>query len=210
MTDPSPIIYIVDDDASVLRSLSRLVRQACYEPRTFSSGEEFLQAHSAPLLRPACMILDLKMPGLGGLELQKRLSSTPWSYPVIFISGNGSIPLTVQAMKQGEVTFLSKPFDPADLLQAIAEALEKHRVSLSVGLQLQDLGQRIERLTEREREVMAWVITGAMNKQIAAYLGIAEKTVKVHRARVMGKMRASSVAELVRFCDLVGFSAAGT
>ncbi|MEO7098620.1 MAG: response regulator [Luteolibacter sp.] len=208
MSQEFPTVFIVDDDASVLRSLSRLARQADYEPSTFSSAEEFLDSQTAPPQHPACLVLDLGMPGLGGLELQRKLSDSPMSCPVIFISGNGNIPSTVQAMKQGAVTFLSKPFDQKDLLQAIREALEKHRQLLAAGEQLHAIRGRIEHLTGREQEVMAWVITGALNKQIAAYLKIAEKTVKVHRARVMEKMRAVSVAELVRLCDTAGFEPA--
>lgn len=208
MPPRNPTVFIVDDDASVLRSLSRLVRQASYEPRTFPSAEEFLKCHTAPPLHPACLVLDLNMPGLGGLELQNTISSGPAPCPVIFISGNGSIPSTVQAMKQGAVTFLSKPFDNDDLLQAIAEALEKHRMLLTNEARIHAVRSRIEYLTSRERQVMAWVITGALNKQIASHLGIAEKTVKVHRGRVMAKMHVVSVAELVRLCDEAGFEVA--
>lgn len=201
-------VFIVDDDSSVLRSLSRLVKQAGYEAQTFSSAEQFLETQHAPLSHPACLVLDLTMPGLGGLELQSRLSSGPRACPVIFISGNGNIPTTVRAMKQGAVTFLSKPFDHDELLAAIAEALEKHRGSLADGAQADSIRQRMDSLTDREQEIMAWVITGAMNKQIAAQLGIVEKTVKVHRARVMEKMRIASVAELVRLCAAADFPAA--
>jgi FixJ family two-component response regulator len=205
-----PTVFIVDDDVSVLRSLSRVAKQAGYDPLPFSSGEEFIASRTAPLEHPACLVLDLSMPGLGGLELQRKLSAGPASCPVIFISGNGSIPATVTAMKQGAVTFLSKPFDHGDLLQAIDEALDQHRKELTEGIHTRQIRQRIESLTEREREVMAWVITGALNKQIAHQLGIVEKTVKVHRARAMEKMQASSVAELVRLCAAAGFDAAKT
>jgi FixJ family two-component response regulator len=210
MSQLRPTIFIVDDDASVLRSIARVVRQSGYEARTFASAEEFLS--SAPLLppQPACLVVDLTMPGIGGLELQRQLAATPGACPVIFISGNGTIPATVQAMKQGAVTFLSKPFDNEDLLRAIAEAVAQHRKSLSANEELHLIRQRLERLTDREREVMAWVITGALNKQIASQLGIVEKTVKVHRARVLEKMGVNSVAELVRRCAAVGFAAAQT
>jgi FixJ family two-component response regulator len=210
MSQLRPTIFIVDDDASVLRSIARVVRQAGYEARAFASAEEFLS--SAPLLppQPACLVVDLTMPGIGGLELQRQLAATPAACPVIFISGNGTIPATVQAMKQGAVTFLSKPFDNDDLLRAIAEAVEQHRKSLSANEELHLIRQRLERLTDREREVMAWVITGALNKQIAGQLEIVEKTVKVHRARVLEKMGVNSVAELVRRCAAVGFAAAQT
>jgi FixJ family two-component response regulator len=210
MSDSRPKIFIVDDDRSILRSLSRLVRQAGYESETFSSAEEFLASQTEPLAHPACLVLDLSMPGLGGLELQSRFSSSPASCPVIFISGNGNIPATVQAMKQGAVTFLSKPFDHHDLLDAISEALRKHQQQIADGNLALSVLRRIESLTEREREVLAWVITGALNKQIASKLGIVEKTVKVHRARVMEKMQVQSVAELVRLCASVHFDSASS
>lgn len=208
MTPVPPTVFIVDDDPSVRRSLSRLVRSADLEVQTFTSAEDFLQSHTRPLLQPSCLVLDLHMPGLGGLELQQQLALGPVSCPVIFISGNGSIPASVQAMKQGAVTFLTKPFDEDDLLNAIAEALEKHRAQLADSSRTDAIHKRINALTERERQIMAWVITGALNKHIAAGLGIVEKTVKVHRARVMEKMQAASVAELVRLCALAGFAAA--
>ncbi|MCX6877350.1 MAG: response regulator [Verrucomicrobia bacterium] len=208
MAAARPTVFIVDDDSSVLRSLARLARQAGYEPRTFPSAEQFLASQTAPLTQPACLVLDLTMPGLTGLELQQRLSPSPTACPIIFISGNGTIPATVEAMRRGAVTFLSKPFDDVDLLQAIAEAVAKHRQVLADGAQVQAIRDRINLLTEREHAVMAWVITGALNKQIADRLGIVEKTVKVHRARVMDKMRVTSVAELVRLCAAAGFAAA--
>ena len=207
MPPATSTVFIVDDDASVLRSLARVVRQAGYEARTFPSAEEFLGAPPLPP-QPACLVVDLTMPGIGGLELQRQLAASPAACPVIFISGNGTIPATVQAMKQGAVTFLSKPFDAEELLQAIAEAVAKHRRLLDANAQLAVIRRRIASLTDREREVMAWVITGALNKQIAGQLGIVEKTVKVHRARVLEKTGVTSVAELVRLCAAVGFAAA--
>jgi FixJ family two-component response regulator len=208
MSLPPSTVFIVDDDPSVLRSLSRLVKQAGLEGRAFGSAEEFLQVTSTPLSRPTCLVVDLQMPGLSGLELQQRFAHSPAACPVIFISGNGNIPSTVQAMRQGAVTFLTKPFDNDDLLRAIAEALEKHRATLHADAEVRVIQGRMNELTEREREVMAWVITGALNKQIADELGIVLKTVKVHRARVLEKMQAESVAELVRLCAVMGFAAA--
>lgn len=210
MSTPSPTVFIVDDDPSICRSLSRMVRQAGMEARTFASAEEFLRSQVEPMSHPACLVADLQMPGLSGLELQSELAARSMPFPVIFISGNGDIPSTVQAMKQGAVTFLSKPYDNEDLLRAIAEALEKHRALLAADSKVRAIEERMSELTEREREVMSWVITGALNKHIAAALHIVEKTVKVHRARVMEKMQVSSVAELVRLCDVVGFAAAAT
>ena len=206
----APTVYIVDDDGSVRRCLSRIVRHAGLDARDFPSAEEFLTARLDAPAHPACLVLDLHMPGLGGLELQRELAAGPAPCPVIFISGHGDIPATVQAMKQGAVTFLPKPFDDRDLLGAIHEALDRHRALLDAASRTDSLRSRIEALTEREREVMAWVITGALNKQIAAGLGIVEQTVKVHRARVMEKMRVQSVAELVRLCDAAGFQSAVT
>lgn len=203
----NPTVFIVDDDASVLRSLSRLVRRMDYEPMTFASAEEFLSAESSPSGN-SCLILDPHMPGLGGLELQRKLAAASDSCPVIFISGNGDIPASVQAMKQGAVTFLPKPFENEDLLKAIDEALEVHRCSLGVRKGKEDILSRIHSLTDRERDVMSHVITGELNKQIASRLGISEKTVKIHRSRVMAKMEIVSVAELVRGCEQVGFQPA--
>jgi FixJ family two-component response regulator len=178
------------------------------DARDFPSAEEYLLSHDKPLQQPACLVIDLQMPGLSGLDLQSELARRPNKSPVIFISGNADIPSTVQAMRQGAVTFLPKPFEPAELLRAIAEALETCRKQLAAEAGMNDIAARVEELTEREREVMSWVITGALNKQIAAELGIVERTVKVHRARVMEKMRIVSVAELVRLCDAVAFAPA--
>ena len=208
MNDTTPTVFIVDDDHSVLRSLSRLVRQAAYKPVTYSSADHFLDAIAHTPIQPACLLLDLHMPGMNGLELQNRLTTIPAACPIVFISGNATIPATVQAIKNGAVTFLAKPFDHDDLLQAIEEALEKHRAQISELTQTGSIHERISSLTDREREVMAWVISGTLNKQIAAELGIVEKTVKVHRARVMEKMQAASVADLVRLCVAAKFEAA--
>jgi FixJ family two-component response regulator len=211
MTDsspPRPTVYIVDDDSSVRRSLSRIVRQAGFDARDFASAEEFLAADRPPAGLPACLLLDLRMPGIGGLELQRELAAGPAPCPVIFISGNGDIPATVQAMKQGALTFLPKPFDHDDLLRSIDEAVSRQRESLAAASRVNAVRERIHSLSGREREVMAWVISGALNKQIAGQLGIVEQTVKVHRARVMEKMQVHSVAELVRLCDLASFESA--
>jgi FixJ family two-component response regulator len=208
MSPEPPTVFIVDDDPSVCRSLARLARQAGLNAETFGSAEEFLRLQTDPLTRPACAVVDLHMPGLSGIELQKRLCESPAACPVIFISGNGDIPSTVQAMRQGAVTFLTKPFDTNDLLGAIDEALRKHRASLAADHRAGEIRARMKALSEREVEVMAWIITGALNKQIAAELDIVEKTVKVHRARVLDKMQAASVAELVRLCAVVNFAPA--
>jgi FixJ family two-component response regulator len=208
MSATTPTVFIIDDDQSVLRSLSRVVRQAAYKPLTFSSAESFLAAIENSPTQPACLLLDLHMPGMSGLELQSRLATIPAACPIVFISGNATIPATVQAIKNGAVTFLAKPFDHDDLLKSIEEALEKHRAQISELTQTGSIHERIASLTDREREVMAWVISGALNKQIAAHLGIVEKTVKVHRARVMEKMQTASIADLVRLCVAAGFESA--
>jgi FixJ family two-component response regulator len=210
MLEGESTVFIVDDDASVLRSLSRLVRQAGYRSLAFSSATDFLGAHPTPPAHPACMVLDLHLPEINGLELHRKLPSSHGHCPVIFISGDGDIPSTVAAMKQGAVTFLSKPFEPDALLDSIAEALEIHRAQLDADTRRLAVARCVGELTAREREVMSWVITGALNKQIASHMGIGEKTVKVHRARVMEKMQVSSVAELVRACDAADFSAANS
>ncbi len=203
-----PVVYIVDDDESICRSLLRLVRQAGLEGHSYGSAADFLEAQKSPFKGPTCLVADLQMPGLNGLELQQRLVESPAQCPMIFISGNGDIPSTVKAMKQGAITFLPKPFEAKDLLRAIAEALAKHQDALAAHHQLRHLRARVEELTEREREVMSWIITGALNKQIATALNVVEKTVKVHRARVLEKMQTGSVAELVQLCTLIGFEAA--
>lgn len=201
----SGTVFIVDDDASVLKGISRIVRLAGYDAVVLSSAEEFLNREISASPTPFCLVVDLTMPGMGGLELQQRLIDAGSNCPVIFMSGNGSIPATVQAMKRGAVTFLTKPFDHDDLLQSIAEALGKQQTLENNARLVMEIQQRIKHLTDREREVMGWVIAGMLNKQIAARMGIVEKTVKVHRARVMSKMQTQSVAELTRLCASAEF-----
>lgn len=202
---PGPgLVLVVDDDLSVRRSLARMLRMEGMEARVYPSAEDFLEAETQPLTQPSCLVMDLHMPGLSGLELQRRLSTTTLAdCPIIFISGEGTIPATVLAMKQGAVTFLSKPYDTEELLKAIREGLEKHRRKLHACSREQAVARRMASLTEREHEVMRWVITGALNKQIAGELGVVERTVKAHRAKVMEKLGVVSVAELVRLCALV-------
>ncbi|MBL9151562.1 MAG: response regulator transcription factor [Verrucomicrobiales bacterium] len=206
--DTEATVFIIDDDASVRRSLSRLVREGGHAVETFGSAEDFLTALPTLGARPACALIDLQMPGLGGLELQEILMARACPCSIVFMSGNGSIEATVQAMRGGAITFLTKPIHDEDLLAAIAEGLDHHRRRLSASLQAEDIRRRIATLSDRERETMAWVITGALNKQIADRLDIAERTVKAHRSRVMEKMGVASVAELVRLCDAAGFSEA--
>jgi FixJ family two-component response regulator len=195
-------VSIVDDDASVRTSLTRLLEAAGYTVEAFASAREFLDAARAP--GPSCLVLDLRMPGITGLDLQKTLAQAVHRIPIVFVTGHGDIPTTVQAMKAGAIDFLTKPYAAKDLLDAIRRGLDKDTRDLGREARTRSIHARVETLTPRERQVFALVVTGMLNKQIAAQLGVVEKTVKVHRARVMDKMRAGSVAELVRLADDVG------
>ena len=202
MTAPDEIVYIVDDDASVRTGLARLLRSAGYAVESFAAAAAFLdREHRAAV---ACLVLDVRMPGLDGLALQAELSARDAGLPIIFLTGHGDIPIYVAAMKQGARDFLTKSVDEVVLLDAVRQALQTHRESLSERLAANVVQERLTSLTPREREVASWVIGGALNKQIAAQLGIAEKTVKIHRGRVMEKMEASSVAALVSLCRQAG------
>jgi FixJ family two-component response regulator len=196
-------VFLIDDDPSVRRALARVIKSAGYHVQTFVSAGEFLNTMpNAP--RPACLVLDVRMPGLSGIDLQRELGLTNIVLPIIFITGHGDIPMTVKAMKAGAVDFLPKPVHDADLLRAIGQALARavhDRAELDAA---QDIQSRFEKLTPREREVMRLVVKGWLNKQIAFELGIVEKTIKVHRARVMDKMQVGSVAELVRAAERMG------
>ncbi|HEV3010958.1 MAG TPA: response regulator [Burkholderiales bacterium] len=195
MYETAPCVRVVDDDASVLKSLDRLLRAAGFAVRTYPSPQDFLQQQDGDA--PGCVVLDLSMPGLDGLQLQQALARSGDPCPVIFISGHGDIPASVQAMKAGAVDFLIKPFDQKQLLAAVRVAIDRDRSARAARAERSLIGVRVAALTPREHQVMAHVVAGHLNKQIAADLGIAEKTVKVHRARVMKKMGVASVADLV-------------
>jgi FixJ family two-component response regulator len=195
-------IHVVDDDGSVRRSVARLLLSFGYRAQTWDTAEQFLAAKHPR--GPACLILDLEMPGINGLELQKLLQESNRSMPIVFVSGKADVPDSVLAMKRGAVDFLTKPFDHQDLIAAIQRAAEKEEITRKARGEQKTIEHRVGTLTPRERQVLAQVIKGKLNKQIAYRLGISEKTVKVHRARVMDKMRAGSVAELVHLTEKIG------
>jgi FixJ family two-component response regulator len=196
-----PIVFVVDDDISVRESLELLIAESGWLPKMFASAEEFLIRPREPV--PSCLVLDVGLPALNGLELQRRIAGRP-DLPIIFITGRGDIPMTVQAMRAGAVEFLTKPFAPEALLSAINGAIERSRASLAQEADLQDLRDRHESVTTRERQVMALVVRGRLNKQIAFELGLTEITVKEHRGRVMRKMEATSLADLVNMAARLG------
>ena len=198
-------VFIVDDDAGVLKALSRLLRAKGYDVRSYTSPREFLAQHDATV--PGCAVLDVAMPGLDGLELQHALTAAEGSHrPVIFITGKGDIPTSVRAMKAGAVDFLTKPVSDRDLLAAIARAEEQDAKSRRAHAEVAAIQARITTLTPREREVLGHVVTGRLNKQIAGDLGTVEKTIKVHRSRMMEKLGVRTVADLVRLAERVGIS----
>jgi FixJ family two-component response regulator len=202
MAESGSEVYIVDDDQGVCHALSSLFRSAGLAARTFGSAREFLDASVSDA--PGCMVLDIRLPGLSGLDLQQELTDRGFQIPIIFITGHADVPMTVQAMKAGAIEFLTKPFSDQDLLNAVQSALDRDRAARQDLAHMANLRARYETLTPREREVMLLVVTGMLNKQIAAELGASEVTVKLHRGRVMHKLGAQSVADLVRMADRLG------
>jgi len=202
LPESDAMIAIVDDDPSVREGLRSLLRSAGWRVETFASAQEFLARPGTEA--PCCLVLDLQLPGLSGLDLQKRMAEVELEIPIVFLTGHGDIPASVQAMKAGAVEFLTKPFDEEELLQAIREALERDRRDRQRHAEISELRARYESLTAREQEVMQQVVAGLLNKQVAGELKISEFTVKVHRGQVMRKMRADSLADLVRMADRLG------
>ena len=202
MTEDSPTVFVVDDDPSVLKGLSRLLRSAGWQAATYGSPEEFLSQYDPAV--PGCLVLDVAMPGVDGLELQRRLVDAGCPLPIVFITGHGDIPTSVRAMRAGALNFLSKPVNDDDLLGAVREAVEKDGVARRAQRDMAVVRERLATLTPREREVLEQVVAGKLNKQIAGDLGTVEKTIKVHRARVMEKMGARSLAELARMGERLG------
>ena len=193
-----PTVYLVDDDAGVRRTAKALIESVGLRVQAFGSAREFLDSQPDA---PGCLVLDVRMPGVSGLDLQRELAKTDSPLPIIFITGHGDIPMSVQAMKAGAVEFLSKPFRDQQLLDAVSQAIERDRVARKERGELAELRRRHESLTPREREVMTFVVKGLLNKQVGAELGMSETTVKLHRGQAMQKMKAESLADLVRMAD---------
>ena len=206
MTNFDATVFVVDDDEAIRDALKSLISSVGLDVETFASAREFLESRVSD--KPGCLVLDVRLPGLSGLDLQSELANANIHTPIIFITGHGDIPMTVRAMKAGAVEFLTKPFREQDLLDAIQQALERDRAARELRVETAELRARYDSLTPRESEVMRIVITGLLNKQIAGELGTSEITIKLHRARVMQKMQADSLADLVRMAEKLGIPSA--
>lgn len=204
MSESPPIVFVVDDEPAICLSLKRLVKSVGLEAQTFTSAREFLRAKRPD--GPGCLVLDVRLPGLSGLDLQQELLDAKVDLPIIFITGHGDIPMSVRAIKAGAVEFLTKPFRDQDLVDAIQHGIEKHRAARQDSFKLTEFRALYDSLTPREREVFPLVASGLLNKQIAAQLGTGEKTIKVHRGQVMHKMKAESLAHLIRIGEKLGLS----
>lgn len=206
MSEDKPIVFVIDDDRSIREALQGLLRSVGLTVQAFASTQDFLQ--SARPDAPGCLVLDIRLPGLSGLDFQRELAKSSNPLPIIFITGHGDIPMSVRAIKAGAIEFLTKPFRDQELLDAVQHGIEQDRVQRTQAMAVADLRERFEALTSRERQVMELVVTGRPNKQLAAELDVSEITVKVHRSNVMRKMQAKSLAELVRMADRLGLGTA--
>ena len=206
MKQQDSVVFVVDDDSSVCEAIKSLIRSVGLRVETFGTAQEFLSSKRPDA--PGCVVLDVRLPGLSGLDLQRELAAHDINLPVIFITGHGDIPMSVRAMKAGALEFLTKPFRDQDLLDAIQQALERDRSARQQRSETAELRERFDSLTSREREVMGLVVSGLLNKQIAGELGTSEVTIKIHRSQVMKKMGAGSLAELVRMTEKLGIPAA--
>jgi FixJ family two-component response regulator len=204
MSDTGTLVYVVDDDVSAREGVARLICSAGLSAKTFASGEEFLATERCKI--PGCLILDVNLPGLNGLDLQHEIAESDTEVPIIFLTGYGDIPMSVRAVKAGAANFLTKPVDDEELLKAVRQALERSRIVLAHEAEMQELRGRYALLTPREKHVMALVVSGLLNKQVGGELGISESTVKAHRGQVMQKMKANSLADVVKMAEKLGLT----